>query len=125
MQPDYNEMKRILIVEDNTIMRKLIVNLFNEENIESREASNGLEGIRMVRELHFDLVITDIIMPKMEGIEFINLLKKDHPAIKIVAISGAKPYYLYMAKKLGTDGIFTKPLNRNSFLKHVKKLINI
>lgn len=117
-------MKRVLVVEDNTIMRKLIVNLFNEENIESREASNGLEGIQLVKKIHFDLVITDIIMPKMEGIEFISRLKKSHPGMKIIAISGAKPYYLYMAKKLGTDGIFTKPLNRNSFLKHVKKLIS-
>lgn len=116
-------MKRILIVDDNLMMRKLIRNVFTNEHYEIVEAENGIEGLEIARKQDIDLVITDIIMPVMEGLELIMHLKRDFPGIKIIAISGGKPYYLYMAKKLGIQGIFTKPLNLQQFLGAVKKLI--
>ncbi|MFO7657767.1 MAG: response regulator [Bacteroidales bacterium] len=116
-------MKRILIVDDNLMMRKLIRNIFIDHQFEIEEAEDGIKGLEIVRKTGIDLVITDIIMPKMEGIELIMHLKRDFPEIKIIAISGGKPYYLYMAKKLGIEKIFTKPLNIQEFLTAVKKLI--
>jgi YesN/AraC family two-component response regulator len=116
-------MKRILIVDDNLMMRKLIRNIFINEEYEIEEAENGTEGLEIARKHEIDLVITDIIMPVMEGLELIMHLKRDFPEIKIIAISGGKPYYLYMAKKLGIEGIFTKPLNLQQFLGAVKRLI--
>ena len=103
------EMKRILVVDDNLMMRKLIRNIFSNEEYEIEEAENGVEGLEIVRKHEIDLVVTDIIMPVMEGLELIMHLKRDFPNIRIIAISGGKPYYLYMAKKLGIEGIFTKP----------------
>jgi len=116
-------MKNILVVDDNQMMRKLIKNLFPVEEFEIKEATNGIEGLDFVRQNPVDLIITDIVMPKMEGIELIMNLRRDFPKIKIIAISGGKPYYLYMAKKLGIDGIFTKPLHHQSFLHAVKRVI--
>ncbi|MBN2214283.1 MAG: response regulator [Bacteroidales bacterium] len=116
-------MKRILIVDDNLMMRKFIRNIFMNEQYEIMEAENGSEGLDIVKKFDIDLVITDIIMPVMEGLELIMHLKRDFPEIKIIAISGGKPYYLYMAKKLGIEKIFTKPLNLHQFLDAVKKLI--
>jgi YesN/AraC family two-component response regulator len=116
-------MKRILIVDDNLMMRKFIRNIFSNEEYEIEEAENGSEGLQIARKHDIDLVITDIIMPVMEGLELIMHLKRDFPEIKIIAISGGKPYYLYMAKKLGINNIFTKPLNLHQFLSTVKKLI--
>lgn len=116
-------MKRILIVDDNLMVRKLIKNIFRDEAYDIEEAENGLEGLEIAKRSAIDLVITDIIMPKMEGIELIMHLKRDFPDIKIIAISGGKPYYLYMAKKLGIEKIFTKPLNLHEFLNAVKMLI--
>jgi YesN/AraC family two-component response regulator len=116
-------MKRILIVDDNLMMRKLIRNIFIKEEYEIVEAENGSEGLDIAKKFDIDLVITDIIMPVMEGLELIMHLKRDFPDIKIIAISGGKPYYLYMAKKLGIEKIFTKPLNLHQFLSTVKKLI--
>ena len=125
MMINFEQMKRILIVEDNIMMRKLITNLFKGREIEYTEASNGLEALNLVKKSKFDLVITDIFMPVMEGMELIGLLKKDDPALKIIAISGSQPFYLYMAKKLGINGVFTKPLNKTQFLKHVNKLLGM
>lgn len=116
-------MIRILIVDDNLMVRKLIRNIFAQDDYDIEEAENGLEGLELIRRNPVDLVITDIIMPKMEGIELIMHLRRDFPKIKIIAISGGKPYYLYMAKKLGIEKVFTKPLNLHEFLKAVKKII--
>src|SRR4030042_1370057 len=118
-----SDMKRILIVDDNLMMRKLIRNIFLNEEFEIVEAENGSEGLEIAKNHDSDLVITDIIMPVMEGLELIMHLKRDFPGIKIIAISGGKPYYLYMAKKLGIEKIFTKPLDLHQFLDAVKKLI--
>jgi YesN/AraC family two-component response regulator len=109
-------MKRILIVDDNVLMRKLIVNLFSKEEVILDEASDGKEGLGKMNDNHYDLVITDLIMPGMEGIEMIMQAKRFFPDVKIIAISGGEPFYLYMAKKLGIQGIFTKPLERNKFM---------
>ncbi len=116
-------MKRILVVDDNIMIRKLVRNIFINEDYEIEEAENGVEGLEKIRENSVDLVITDIIMPEMEGLELIMHLKKDFPNIKIIAMSGSKPYYLYMAKKLGIEKVFTKPLNLHEFLNAVKKII--
>jgi len=85
-------MKKILVVDDNLMMRKLIVNLFRNEGYAFEEASDGIEALELIDREAFDLVITDIIMPKMEGIEFIIQARKKFPDLKIIAISGSKPF---------------------------------
>lgn len=109
-------MKRILLVDDNILMRKLIINLFSNKEVTFDEAGDGREGLDKMAGNHYDLLITDIVMPGMEGIEMIMQVKHSYPGVKIIAISGGEPFYLYMAKKLGIQGVFTKPLERNRFL---------
>jgi YesN/AraC family two-component response regulator len=116
-------MKKVLIVDDNVMMRRLIVNLFTGQNIQFDEAEDGREGLDKIALSHYDLVITDIIMPRMEGIEMIIQVKKQHPDLKIVAISGSKPDYLYLAKKLGVEATFSKPLNQHHFQNKIKNVL--
>jgi YesN/AraC family two-component response regulator len=121
LKPGY--MKKILLVDDNVMMRRLIMNLFRNENLEIDEASDGREGLDKISAKLYDLVITDIIMPGMEGIEMIREAKKHHPNLKIIAISGSKPYYLYVAKKMGVEAVFNKPLNQHHFYDKVKNVL--
>jgi len=116
-------MKRILVVDDNMMMRKLVINLLRNEIYEIDEACDGSEGLEKMEGTCYDLIVTDIIMPGMEGIEMIIQAKRKFPNIKIIAISGGKPYYLYLAKKFGVDAIFTKPLNHHVFLNQVNFLL--
>jgi len=116
-------MKKILVVDDNLMMRKLIVNLFRNEGYAFEEAPDGIEALKLIDHETFDLVITDIIMPKMEGIELIIQARKKFPGLKIIAISGSKPFYLYMAKRLGIECVFTKPLNHHGFLNKVNRIL--
>jgi YesN/AraC family two-component response regulator len=118
-------MKRILVVDDNVMMRKLIVNLFNQAAVEFDEAGDGSEGLSKISEKKYDLIITDIIMPKMEGIEMILEVKRTYPEIKILAISGGEPFYLYMAKKLGIQGTFNKPLDLHGFTHAVEEILQL
>jgi len=118
-------MKRILVVDDNILMRKLIINSFHRDDLEFHEACDGSEGLEKISADRYDLVITDIIMPNMEGIELIMEAKRKHPDIKIIAISGSEPFYLFMAKKLGVQAIFTKPLHHRDFSATTRKILQL
>jgi YesN/AraC family two-component response regulator len=116
-------MKKILIIDDNMLMRKLIINLLNKENYQLEEAENGVEGLKKIIENQYDLIITDIVMPQMEGIEMIRHAKLRDSSLKILAISGGEPFYLFLAKKLGVEAIFTKPIDYDKFLNTVKDIL--
>lgn len=118
-------MKKILVVDDNIMMRKLIINLLKHDNVTFDEAGDGNEGLEKMTDIQYDLVITDILMPRMEGIEMIMEVKRKHPGVNIIAVSGGEPFYLYMAKKLGIQGIFTKPIDQIGFSAAVKKILQL
>ncbi len=121
-------MKDILVVDDNRLERKLIIHMLREafgKEVNVDECEDGELALNFLENNHYNLVVTDLIMPRVEGIELIRRVKLEHPESKIVAISGSNPYYLYLAKKLGIQGIFTKPLDRNKFIQLVSSCLNI
>ena len=120
-------MARIMIIDDNVYILDMLKQTLEREGYEVVEASNGDEGIRLYRENPADLIITDILMPKKEGLETIIELKRDFPDVKIIAISGggriSPKEYLSMAKKLGARYTFSKPVEREKLLAAVRELI--
>lgn len=117
---------RVLVVDDNIIDRRLIKHtLLHQLNVCAVTAKDGLEALNRIKSEHFDLIITDIVMPKIEGIELINHIQSISPATKIIAVSGNNPYYLYIVKKLGIDSVFTKPIDNTSFTNRVRTLLNL
>ena len=121
-------MQTILIIEDDTDLRKMLAKLLERENYRVLEAGTGLEAIQIIDYYIPQLVITDIIMPDQDGIGTINLLKKNHPGIKIIAISGGgrmlSEDYPKIAKMLGADHTFKKPFDNKEFVLKVKELLN-
>jgi DNA-binding response OmpR family regulator len=82
-----NDKKRILVVEDDAEMRSLLKDFFSEEGFEIDSVSNGSEAFRiLVREL-FDLVITDIRMPGLTGLDILPGIKKLQPKVPIIVIT--------------------------------------
>lgn len=83
-------------------------------------ANDGEEGIKLFREHQFDLVITDIIMPVMEGIETILQLRKINPGVKIIAMSGGGQVradnYLNTATALKVNAVLKKPFSYEELL---------
>ena len=121
-------MARILIIDDEVIIRDLLVNMLEREGHETATASSGKAGMKIQREYPADLIITDIIMPEKEGLETIMELRKDFQDVKIIAMSGGgkidSETYLQMAKTLGAIKSITKPIYRNELLKTVQELLS-
>jgi DNA-binding response OmpR family regulator len=120
-------MGRILVIEDEDQMRKLLRQVLEDAGYEVEEASDGLEGIGLYRENPADLIITDMIMPKKEGMEIILDLKLEFPEVKIIAISGGgrvgpEPY-LQVAEGFGAERVFIKPFDIKELLEAVKEII--
>ena len=116
----------ILIIEDDDVLRPLLRRMLEKEEYSVEIATNGKEGIDKAEELKPDLLITDIMMPEMNGIAAIMELKNKHPKIKIIAMSGggAMPGdYLEIAAKLGVQSTIAKPIRRKEFLKEVRKTL--
>jgi CheY-like chemotaxis protein len=118
-------MKKILVVDDNAMMRKMIISLLSENDIQIEEAIDGRDALDLIEKFSYDLVITDILMPRIEGTELIMEIRRMRPDAGIIAISGAKPYYLYVAKKLGVNAVFTKPLNPAKFHEAVNQMLYV
>jgi len=110
-------------------MRETIRDILSGEKYEIMIASDGSEGITLHKQQAFDLIITDIIMPDMDGIEVIIELKKNHPGTKIIAISGGGYYfaddYLETARALGADKVIEKPFENKELIETVHHLIGI
>jgi YesN/AraC family two-component response regulator len=121
-------MEKILIIDDETPIRSMVRLILERAGYTVREAQDGIEGIRVFRETPADLVITDLIMPNKDGIGMIIELKKDFPALKIIAMSGGglnRPEgYLRGAQKLGAACTLSKPINRQELLRVVRDTLN-
>jgi CheY-like chemotaxis protein len=117
----------ILLIDDEEPFRCVLRQVLRNAGYEVVEASNGAEGIRYFHEKPADMIITDIIMPEKEGIETIIELKKEHPDVKLIAMSGGGWYGtdidFDMAKKLGAHTL-NKPFALQELLDVVNELLN-
>ena len=79
--------KRILIVEDDAEMRSLLKDFFEEDGFEIDSVSNGSEAFRKIAREPFDLIITDIRMPGLTGLDILPGIKKLQPEVSIIVIT--------------------------------------
>jgi len=119
--------KHILIVDDDEMMRAFIRELLLINDFKITEAANGKLGLKEFRENTPDLVITDIIMPEMEGISFIRELRSHNEEIPIIAMTGnvhgRMEEYLDISSQLGADEILRKPIKSQEFLDAIERLL--
>jgi DNA-binding NarL/FixJ family response regulator len=121
------EKQRIIIVEDQTILREGLRSLlaFQPDMEIVGEARDGLDAIRKVDKLLPDLVMTDLSMPRMTGIEAIKEIKKKWPKIKILAltVNDAEEYVL-AALKAGADGYILKDSTNAELLQAIRDIFS-
>lgn len=113
-------MTRILVIEDEDMVRKTIKRILEKAGYEVDEATNGKLGLERQEANPAEIIITDIIMPEMDGVETTINLRKRFPDTKIVAVSGGgrmhNMSFLEYAKQMGADVVIQKPFTREELL---------
>ncbi|NJW53696.1 sigma-54-dependent transcriptional regulator [Salinimicrobium oceani] len=120
-------MPRILIIEDEAAIRRVLVKILSEENntYEVEEAADGLEGIEKIREQEYDLILCDIKMPKMDGVEVLEAVKKLNSEVPIVMISGHGDLDTAVnTMRLGAFDYISKPPDLNRLLNTVRNALD-
>ena len=119
-------MARILIIEDTQEEREMLQKMLGTQGHEVVGAPNGEEGLAAYREKPVDLVITDILMPKKDGVETIRELREEDPDIKVIAITGARGKFnrLPAAENVGADRTLMKPFMMAELLDAVREVLD-
>jgi CheY-like chemotaxis protein len=122
-------MRKVLVVDDNDIMRDTIKDILNFEGFEVDTAQGGNEATILLAKNNYNLIITDILMPERDGYDLINIAKTNYPSTKVIAISGggyiSSDAYLDMATNAGADGVLSKPFDVDKLISMVLKVLEI
>ncbi len=117
----------ILVIDDDPFFRGYLCELLSGRGYSIYQAENGEVGLDSFRENNPDLVLTDIIMPQKEGLEFIKDLKKEAPNARIIAMTGGGNYglchnYMQLANVLGAVETLIKPFKPKVLLDAIRKV---
>ncbi len=132
-------MQRILIVDDERDVRDSVKCVLDLAGYEVLTADNATDALNQLGRTPMDLVITDIIMPKMNGVQAIESIRRAFPLVRIVAISGGGNFgvagyqpaaiatnaYLKSAEEAGAHVVLTKPFEVDDLLEAVEKLLGV
>jgi CheY-like chemotaxis protein len=116
---------RILLIDDDQDVRRAFKAILERAGMEMVEAEDGAAGIALFERGRFDLVIVDVIMPRMTGIEVIQILRNIAPDVPIIAMSGggrmADMRFLQVAGQMGAIIELTKPVRSNELLDALRR----
>ena len=117
---------KVLIVDDNESLLDMLSLYLTNNGYEVLKSVDGKDALNQFSTHIPEVVITDIIMPEIDGIELLVSLRKINPDVKVIAMSGGNRghagAYLQMAEKLGANVVLNKPFELVDLLKELKKL---
>jgi CheY-like chemotaxis protein len=115
--------EKILIVEDNNRIRAEISDVLQQEGYEVEEACDGVEALELLENRHFDLIITDFAMHRMNGLALIDRLRSMLPKLPVILISGYTSTPTGKALARGKAEFLRKPFKLESLTSTVKRLL--
>ena len=117
---------KILIVDDNNKFLDMLSEFLTANGIVVEVSDNGGEALKKFAGFNPDIVVTDIVMPDIDGIELLLQLRKINPDVKVIVMSGGNKghadAYLHMADKLGANAVLSKPFELAELMQEIKKL---
>ncbi len=124
-----HDMKKILVVDDESSVRYMIKEMIEPLGFEVVEAKNGIEAISICNDSSVDLIITDIVMPDKNGIDLIMAVRKQYPGLPVIAMSGGGGIagnfdYLEIAKLVGAKNILKKPFSSREICSLVEESLD-
>jgi CheY-like chemotaxis protein len=117
-------MARVLVIEDDTACRELVLRVLRPCGHSVTAAENGVVGLAKLAQTNVDMVITDLHMPGMEGLQAIREIRQLLPNVKIIAVSGSDPCDLEVALTLGANAVLRKPYQIADLRETVAKLLS-
>lgn len=119
-------MQKLLIVDDEEGVRALVRMTLDGGNYEILEAKDGLNALSLAREHHPDLILLDVMLPDLSGIEVCRELKNDddmHSSTVVMLTAKAQNTDVEEAENAGADGYFTKPFSPIALLQRVESIL--
>ena len=122
-------MSRILIADDASAVRESIKDFFELAGFEVDEAPDGMLACELLEQRSYDLLITDLWMPNMDGLDLLKRLRKINPKMPVIAISGGAPgrapidFSVALATTWGADIVMHKPFDNEELVEAAKKLL--
>ena len=118
---------KLLVVDDNADTRQSMKLLLERAGYEVEVAQNGARAVEMQRSLAAEILITDIFMPELDGLETIERFRREFPAVKIIAMTGGgvnfnRENYLLSADVAGADAVLRKPFEKSTLLQALQKV---
>jgi CheY-like chemotaxis protein len=115
----------VLVVDDEEVVRDLVSRMLRRAGYHVLCAVHGGDGLRRLRAEEVDVIITDMLMPEMNGIELIEAVRQERPDVKVIAVSGvgSRVRHLHMAMQRGADAMLLKPVARADLVQTVEQVM--
>ncbi|MFN3396103.1 MAG: sigma-54-dependent transcriptional regulator [Thermodesulfovibrionales bacterium] len=115
---------KILVLDDEEIVRVSCKKCLTPEGYDVDVAANGVEGIAMTENNRYDVILTDLKMPDMDGMEFLAKVKERHPDTKVIMITGYSTVeHAVKAMRMGAYNYIEKPFTPDALIDAVKEAI--
>ena len=117
-------LRRILIVDDEPFIRSLLRDALKTKNYETTLAANGEEALEALAQQRYDLVISDVVMPGMEGFELLKRIRKKYPGLRVIILTGfAREHEISDFLLHGANEYLTKPFQVTELLAAVEEVL--
>lgn len=114
----------ILVVEDETDLREAVAFALAHEGAKVTEAENGAVAEEILEKQKFDIIVSDVRMPRMDGVGLLNLVRQSYPQVKVVLSTGySEVLGSDQAFKLGAQGFLSKPFPMDALLDLVVEMV--
>jgi len=119
-------MSKVLVIDDDPTILEVFSQYLTDLGHEVTQADNGKTGLALMQQIRPDLIITDIMMPEMDGLEILMQIRRDQTDIPVIAISGglrALPvHFLQQAQLFGARYVFEKPVSLEDLKDAIEEL---
>ncbi len=121
-------MPTILLVEDEDLLRNGVQEMLELHDFHVIGAGDGLEALEWLEEAHVDLVIPDLVMPHMDGVDFVRRLREKRPTLPVIVVSGSSKsvmdrYGIHTLDIPGANASLSKPFKSADLIQQVQRLL--
>jgi CheY-like chemotaxis protein len=118
---------RVMVIDDHADLRESLRRVLADAGYEAATAADGKQALALQASFRADVIVTDIFMPEMDGIEVVQAFRSTYPGVRIIAMSGAPrarfgAHYLGVAETLGAEAILNKPFKPQALLEALQRI---